>query len=218
MRRKRGARDSCRCAARRLQDACGAKPPDHPRCTKPTREVEHAMGTSARAFIRTWGHRCGVGPCILPRRRRALRGGWRGSVAGVDSSGFPMRFLAGHCLTGGTSTALKLAKSREVRECPNLLADGLKDQHRGRPQGRPGTSAAPGASFLHVPPCRSRARPGRIGAGDAGTSDGGPGTARSRRAHRHGGRRRRGAGARAGQPRARRRPWDDGPGRPATHR
>ncbi len=39
--------------------------------------------------------------------------GLRGSVAGVDSIGFPMRFLAGHCLVGGTSTALKLAKSRD---------------------------------------------------------------------------------------------------------
>ena len=33
-------------------------------------------------------------------------------MAGVDSIGFPMRFLAGHCLVGGASTALKLAKSR----------------------------------------------------------------------------------------------------------
>jgi hypothetical protein len=113
MRRKPGDRDGCRCVAQRLMDSCGATPPDNPRWTKPTREVEHFRGTSARAFISTWGHRFGVGQCILPRRRRALRGGWRGSVAGVDSIGFPMRFLAGHCLVGGTSTALKLAKSRD---------------------------------------------------------------------------------------------------------
>src|SRR5213595_1894870 len=44
MRSKRGARDSCRCAAQRLQDSYDAKPPDTPRCTKPTREVEHFVG------------------------------------------------------------------------------------------------------------------------------------------------------------------------------
>src|SRR6187549_1311216 len=36
-------------------------------CPKPTREVEHSRGTKARAFISTWGHRFGVGHCILPQ-------------------------------------------------------------------------------------------------------------------------------------------------------
>src|SRR5262249_49330649 len=65
-----------------------------------------------RCLPPTWGQRFGVGQRILPRRRRESRRGWRGSVAGVDSIGFRMRFLAGYCLVGGTSTALKLAKSR----------------------------------------------------------------------------------------------------------